>query len=129
MEQKNGAVVRRLVGYGSLRGRSVTSALATQHKSSRRHVNFFQPLFELKSKTRDCERVHEVYFTPATPCEGLLVTDGPQQRRGGHSGEAGGAIWTSRPSAASAENRHGTANLEQHRGPGDGAPTGGQRIL
>jgi len=36
-------------------------------------VNFFQPSFKLKSKTRDGARVHKIYFKPATPCERLLA--------------------------------------------------------
>ena len=72
VEQKNGAVVRRLVGYGRLSGRSATSALAKLYESSRLYINFFQPSFKLKSKTRDGARVHKVYFRPAT-CERLVA--------------------------------------------------------
>ena len=73
VEQKNGAVVRRLVGYGRLSGIDATTALATLYASSRLYINFFQPSFKLKSKTRDGARVHKVYFTPATPCDRLLA--------------------------------------------------------
>ena len=73
VEQKNGAIVRRLVGYGRLSGVEATKALAQLYASSRLYVNFFQPSFKLKSKTRDGARVHKVYFTPATPCDRLLA--------------------------------------------------------
>jgi Integrase core domain len=73
VEQKNGAVVRRLVGYGRLSGVNATTALALLYASSRLYINFFQPSFKLKSKTRDGARVHKVYFAPATPCERLLA--------------------------------------------------------
>lgn len=73
VEQKNGAVVRRLVGYGRLSGIDATNALATLYASSRLYINFFQPSFKLKSKTRDGARVRKVYFTPATPCDRLLA--------------------------------------------------------
>ena len=73
VEQKNGAVVRRLVGYGRLSGVKATKALALLYASSRLYINFFQPSFKLKSKTRDGARVHKVYFAPATPCERLLA--------------------------------------------------------
>jgi hypothetical protein len=73
VEQKNGAVVRRLVGYGRLSGREATKALARLYESSRLYINFFQPSFKLKSKTRDGARVHKVYFAPATPCERLVA--------------------------------------------------------
>ena len=72
VEQKNGAIVRRLVGYGRLSGAAATKALAKLYASSRLYINFFQPSFKLKSKTRDGAQVHKVYFTPATPCERLL---------------------------------------------------------
>jgi len=73
VEQKNGAVVRRLVGYGRLSGAAATRALAVLYASSRLYINFFQPSFKLKSKTRDGARVHKVYFKPATPCDRLLA--------------------------------------------------------
>ena len=73
VEQKNGAVVRRLVGYGRLSGVAATKALAQLYASSRLYINFFQPSFKLKSKTRDGARVHKIYFKPATPCDRLLA--------------------------------------------------------
>jgi hypothetical protein len=36
------------------------------------YINFFQPSFKLKRKTREGARVHRIYFTPATPCDRLL---------------------------------------------------------
>lgn len=71
VEQKNGAIVRRLVGYGRLSGVEATKALAKLYASSRLYINFFQPSFKLKSKTRDGAHVHKVYFTPATPYDRL----------------------------------------------------------
>ena len=73
VEQKNGSIVRRLVGYGRLSGAEATLALAELYASSRLYVNFFQPSFKLKSKTRDGARVHKVYFAPATPCDRLMA--------------------------------------------------------
>lgn len=64
VEQKNGAIVRRLVGYGRLSGVEAMKALAKLYASSRLYINFFQPSFKLKSKTRDGAHVHKVYFTP-----------------------------------------------------------------
>ena len=61
--------MRLLVGYGRLSGAAATKALAQLYASSRLYINFFQPSFKLKSKTRDGARVHKVYFTPATPCD------------------------------------------------------------
>lgn len=75
VEQKNGSIVRRLVGYGRLSGPVATQILAQLYASSRLYINFFQPSFKLKSKTRDGARVHKTYHAPATPCERLLVHD------------------------------------------------------
>ena len=75
MEQKNGAIVRRLVGYGRLSGLHATYALAELYASSRLYINFFQPSFKLKSKKREGARVYKKYHAPATPCERLLACE------------------------------------------------------
>ena len=72
VEQKNGAIVRRLVGYGRLSGAAAVAALAGLYAVVRLYVNFFQPSFKLKSKSRDGARVIKKYHEPATPCERLL---------------------------------------------------------
>jgi hypothetical protein len=73
VEQKNGAIVRRLVGYNRLSGAEATRALARLYASSRLYINFFQPSFKLKSKTRDGARVKKVYYAPATPCDRVVA--------------------------------------------------------
>ena len=73
VEQKNGAIVRRLVGYGRLSGIEATKTLAQLYASSRLYINFFQPSFKLKTKTRDGARVKKVYHPPATPCDRLIA--------------------------------------------------------
>lgn len=75
VEQKNGSIVRRLVGCGRLSGLPATRALAQLYSASRLYVNFFQPSFKLKSKSRDGARVHKTYYPPATPCDRLLASD------------------------------------------------------
>ena len=75
VEQKNGAVVRKLIGYGRLEGLSETAALRRLYESSRLYINFFQPSFKLKSKTREGARVHKKYELPETPCHRLLLRD------------------------------------------------------
>lgn len=73
IEQKNGAVVRKLVGYGRLEGETATAALGKLHEVARLYVNFFQPSFKLESKTREGAKVKKKYFDPATPYERLLA--------------------------------------------------------
>jgi hypothetical protein len=57
IEQKNGAVVRRLVGYGRLEGIGMATVLTRLHEAARLYVNFFQPSFKLKSKKREGAKV------------------------------------------------------------------------
>jgi hypothetical protein len=73
VEQKNGAIVRRLVGCGRLSGSEATKTLARLYASSRLCINFFQPSFKLKSKTREGARVKKVYHAAATPRERLVA--------------------------------------------------------
>lgn len=67
VEQKNGAVVRRLVGYGRFDGVDTAQAMARLYAAARLHVNFFQPSFKLKDKRREGAKVIKRYHAPATP--------------------------------------------------------------
>src|SRR6266446_5562525 len=67
VEQKNGAVVRRLVGYGRFDGVEMTRVLERLYGASRLHTNFFQPSFKLKDKRREGAKVIKRYHVPATP--------------------------------------------------------------
>jgi hypothetical protein len=53
VEQKNGAVVRRIVGYRRLEGWGAAAALARLYATVRLFVNFFQPSFKLAGKERE----------------------------------------------------------------------------
>ena len=76
VEQKNGSVVRRLVGYGRLEGLVAAHVLARLYVTSRLFVNFFQPSFKLIDKHREGGRVRKRYEAPETPCGRLLKADG-----------------------------------------------------
>src|ERR1051325_3304205 len=67
VEQKNGAVVRRLMGYGRFDGSETARVMARLYAASRMHVNFFQPSFKLKDKRREGAKVIKRYHAPATP--------------------------------------------------------------
>jgi hypothetical protein len=75
IEQKNGAVIRRFVGHGRLAGAVAGQTLAHLYHAMRLYVNYFQPSFKLKAKTREGSRVKKSYHDPATPCERLLGDD------------------------------------------------------
>ena len=62
VEQKNGAVVRRIVGYRRYVGLEAAAALGRLYMSVRLFVNFFQPSFKLASKKRDGARVTKRYY-------------------------------------------------------------------
>jgi hypothetical protein len=73
IEQKNGAVVRRFVGYERFTGLIAGQCLARLYQTVRLYVNFFQPSFKLLSKTRVGAKVKKRYHKPATPCDRLLA--------------------------------------------------------
>jgi hypothetical protein len=73
VEQKNGAVVRRVVGYRRLEGLEAATALMRLYTTVRLFVKFSQPSFKLAEKHRDGARVRKRYHPPATPCQRLLV--------------------------------------------------------
>jgi hypothetical protein len=53
VEQKNGSVVRQLVGYDRFEGERAYRQLAELYRAVRLYVNFFQPSMKLRTKTRD----------------------------------------------------------------------------
>jgi hypothetical protein len=72
VEQKNGAVIRRMVGYERFAGVIACQALAHLYHAVRLYVNYFQPSFKLSNKMREGAKVKRTYDRPATPCERLL---------------------------------------------------------
>jgi transposase InsO family protein len=73
IEQKNGAVIRRFVGYRRFSGLIAGQCLARLYRVVRLYANYFRPSFKLLSKTRDGAKIKERYHKPATPCERLLA--------------------------------------------------------
>lgn len=75
IEQKNGAVVRKLLGYRRFEGIAAVQAITRLYGASRLFVNFFQPSFKLAEKHREGARVSKRYHPPQTPCERLLQAE------------------------------------------------------
>src|SRR5580693_9376090 len=73
VEQKNGAVVRRMVGYRRFEGLEAAALLAELYRSVRLFVNFFQPSFKLIGKQRVGAHVRKSYSAPATPHQRLAA--------------------------------------------------------
>lgn len=72
IEQKNGAVVRKLLGYRRFQGIAAAQAITRLYGASRLFVNFFQPSFKLAEKHRQGAQVSKRYHPPQTPCDRLL---------------------------------------------------------
>ena len=75
IEQKNGAVIRRFVGYERYSGPVAGQALARLYSLLRLYVNYFQPSFKLIEKRRDGGRTFKRYDKPTTPCDRLLADE------------------------------------------------------
>lgn len=72
VEQKNGNIVRRLVGYDRYTSQSAYACLERVYRLVRLYINFFQPTMKLISKSRHGAKVHKVYESARTPYQRLL---------------------------------------------------------
>ena len=75
IEQKNGSVIRRFVGHERHSGPAAGQTLANLCGAVRLYVNYFQPSFQLLTKSRNGGSVTRRYSKPATPCDRLLDRD------------------------------------------------------
>lgn len=73
IEQKNGAVIRRMVGHERFSGVVAGQVLAQVLGAVRLYVNFFQPSFKLRERIREGAKIKKLYHPPATPCDRLLA--------------------------------------------------------
>jgi transposase InsO family protein len=74
VEQKNGSVIRRWVGYDRYSGKPAYRLLQRLYAALRPFVNFFQPVQKLVHKEREGAKVHKTYAAPRTPYQRLLVS-------------------------------------------------------
>ncbi len=72
VEEKNGSIVRRLIGYDRYEGIESWQILSTLYRISRLYINFFQPCLKLSSKDRDGGHVRKRYERAQTPYERVL---------------------------------------------------------
>ena len=111
VEQKNGAVVRRTIGYRRFEGLEAAAALARLYAAMRLFVNFFQPSFKLASKARDGATVRKRYHpsgdTLSTTIGGCADERGgatPRERAARHVGPSSSA--TANPCDPAAARRY-----------------------
>jgi hypothetical protein len=75
VEQKNGSIVRQIVGYDRFEGELAYHQLAEVYRALRLYVNFFQPSLKLVLKRREGSQVYRRYDTAQTPFQRLLAAD------------------------------------------------------
>lgn len=73
VEQRNGLVVRRLVGYDRYSSRAAFAVFQRLYRLLRLQLNFFRPVRKLLSKRRLGARVVKRYDTAQTPYQRLLA--------------------------------------------------------
>ena len=71
--QKNGAIVRRLVGYGRFEGVLAGECLGRLYAAARLRGHLFQPSFKLREKRRKGARVIKRYNAPEPPAMRALA--------------------------------------------------------
>jgi hypothetical protein len=75
VEQKNGVVVRQLVGYDRFEGSRAYQQLGELYQVIRLYVNFFQPSMKLIFKQRKGSRVRKKYDLAQTPYQRLVSSN------------------------------------------------------
>lgn len=73
-EQKNGALVRRLIGYDRYTSHAARDQLERVYTLVRLRSNYFQPQQHLIEKTREGAKVRKRYDRPRTPLERVLAS-------------------------------------------------------
>ena len=74
VEQKNGAVVRQLIGYDRFAGERAYRQLTELYRALRLYVNCFQPSMKLQSKQHVGKKERCVYDPAKTPLQRLLLS-------------------------------------------------------
>jgi site-specific recombinase XerD len=75
VEERNRAVVRRMVGYDRLVGEQAYHQLGELYRALHLYVNCFQPSMKLLFKQREDDRTRLVYDPAKTPLQRLLLSD------------------------------------------------------
>jgi len=74
VEQKNGQIVRQVVGYDRFTGELAYRQLTELYRALRVYVNCFQPSMKLQAKERDGSKVRRTYDQAQTPMQRLLTS-------------------------------------------------------
>jgi hypothetical protein len=74
VEQKNGQIVRQVVGYDRFTGELAYRQLTELYRALRVYVNCFQPSMKLQRKEREGSKVRRTYDQAQTPMQRLLAS-------------------------------------------------------
>lgn len=72
IEERNGAVIRRLIGYDRYEGQAAADAFNRVYELQRLWINFFQPSMKLASKHRIGAKIIKRYDEAKTPYQRVL---------------------------------------------------------
>ncbi len=74
VEQKNGVVVRQVVGHGRLMGEHAYRQLDELYRALHWYVNCFQPSMKLVSTQVEGRKIHRIYDAAKTPLQRVLLS-------------------------------------------------------
>ncbi|HTK11372.1 MAG TPA: tyrosine-type recombinase/integrase, partial [Ktedonobacteraceae bacterium] len=74
VEQKNGVVVRQVVGHGRLAGEHAYRQLDELYRALHWYINAFQPSMKLVSKQVEGRKIHRIYDAAKTPLQRVLLS-------------------------------------------------------
>jgi hypothetical protein len=74
VEQKNGQIVRQVVGYDRFVGELAYRQLTELYRALRLYVNCFQPSMKLQTKQREGSKLRRTYDEAQTPMQRLLAS-------------------------------------------------------
>ena len=74
VEQKNGQIVRQVIGYDRFSGELAYRQLTELYRALRVYVNCFQPSMKLQAKEREGSKVRRIYDQAQTPMQRLLAS-------------------------------------------------------
>jgi hypothetical protein len=75
VEEKNGSIVRRMVGYDRYEGVESYRILHGLYQLARLYINFFQPSLKLAAKERTGAHVYKKYERALTPYERVIKSE------------------------------------------------------
>lgn len=75
VEQKNGSIVRRLIGYDRYTSQESRLVMSNLYRVNRLFINFFQPSLKLIQKQKTGSKTKKLYDTASTPFERIMASD------------------------------------------------------